>query len=339
MGDELLDQAGIDALLQAVDQGEVVEEGPPLQIFSRFRREREPVEIKDYDFKRPERISKDQMRALHTMHENFARNFGAAASGFLRSIVEVRVSKVEQVTYAEYIASLPNPTCFTLVQGPPLTGQFCLEVSPLTIYPIIDRLLGGSGKELFVPQRAPTMIEQRLVRKLLARAMQALQEAWAAVLQIDFAVAEMESNPQLVQIVPPNEVVVAIGFEVKLGNRAGSMNLCIPSNTIESILDKLSAQTWTVNRARDDRARWGEQIQRELAASRIELDATLAETSMTLRELRDLEPGDLILTGKAATAPVVLAVGGRPKFLAQLGQNRGARALRIVRPVQADDRY
>lgn len=339
MADELLDQAGIDALLSAVDTGELAEEGAPVQIFSRFRREHEPVEIKEYDFKRPERISKDQMRALHTMHENFARNFGAAASGFLRSIVEVRVGKVEQVTYAEYIASLPNPTCFTLVQCPPLTGQFCLEVSPLTIYPIIDRLLGGSGKELFVPQRAPTMIEQRLVRKLLNRAMQAMHEAWAAVLKMEFALGDMESNPQLVQIVPPNEVVVAIAFEVKLGNRAGTMNLCIPSNTIEPIIDKLSAQTWTVNRSGKDHPKWGERIERELAASRVELDATLAETTMTLRELRELEAGDLILTGKSAGAPVILHVGGRPKFLASIGQSRGARALRILRPAVVGDRY
>ncbi len=339
MGDEVLDQADIDALLNAVDSGEIEEEGKPVEIFSRFRRDHDPVEIKNYDFKRPERISKDQMRAIQTMHETFARNFGAAASGFLRSIVEVRVSKVEQVTYAEFISSVPNPTSFSLVNCPPLNGHICLEVSPLTIYPIIDRLLGGNGKELFIPQRPPTLIEQRLVQKILFRGMQALQEAWASVLKIEFALGDMESNPQLVQIVPPNEVVVAIGFEVRLGNRAGTMNLCIPSNTIEPILDKLSAQNWTVSRSREEQVKWGERIQRELAASKIDLQATLAETTMTLQELRSLEPGDLILTGKSASDPLVLEVEGRPKFLAAMGQSRGMRALRITRAVTGDDRF
>lgn len=339
MGDEVLDQAGIDALLNAVDSGTLEEEPAPVQIFSRFRRDHEPVEIKTYDFKRPERISKDQIRALQTMHENFARNFGAAASGFLRSIVEVRVAKVEQVTYAEFIASLPNPTSFSLVRCPPLSGQICLEVSPLTIYPIIDRLLGGNGRELFIPQRPPTLIEHRLVQKILFRGMQALHEAWASVSKIDFELGETESNPQLVQIVPPNEVVVAIGFEVRLGNRAGTMNLCIPSNTIEPILDKLSAQNWTVNRSREEHLRWGERIQRELSASRLDLEATLAETTMTLQDLRSLETGDLILTGKPANAPIVLHVEGRAKFLGSIGQSRGSRALRILRPVGPDDRF
>ncbi|MDZ4829783.1 MAG: flagellar motor switch protein FliM [Phycisphaerae bacterium] len=338
MANEVLDQDGVDALLSAVDTGEVVEDSSGLQIFSRFRRDRERVEIKDYDFKRPERISKDQMRALQTMHENFARNFGAAASGSLRSIVEVRVVRAEQLTYQEYINSLSVPTAFSLVRCPPLSGAFCLEVSPLTVYPIIDRLLGGSGKELFIPQRPLTLIEQKLIQKILARAMHSLQEAWASAAEINFELGEMEANPQLVQIVPPNEVVVAIGFEVKFGNRAGTMSLCIPSNTIEPILDRLSAQNWSVAAAREDAVRWGERITHELTGARLRVDATLAETTMTLSELRSLEPGDLILTGKSAASPVVVHIEGRAKFLASIGQSRGQRALRIVRATAADDR-
>jgi flagellar motor switch protein FliM len=337
MSDEVLDQAAIDALLNSVDSGEVPVEALPVQIFSRFRRDKERVEIKDYDFKRPERISKDQMRALETLHEGFARNFGALASGFLRSIVEVRVARTEQITYEEFIDSITAPTSFNLVHCPPLAGSFCLEVSPLTIYPIIDRLLGGNGKELFLPPRAPTLIEQRLVQKILTRAMQALTEAWATVCKIEFSLGDMESNPQLVQIVPPNEVVVAIRFEVKLGNRAGTMSLCIPSNTIEGIMDKLSAQNWSVS-TKEDGPLWGQRIARELVATRLELDAVLAETTMTVRDLQSLEPGDLITTGKAANAPVILNVEGRPKFLGTIGQSRGSRALQIRRAVTGDDR-
>ncbi|MDZ4753696.1 MAG: flagellar motor switch protein FliM [Phycisphaerae bacterium] len=338
MADDVLNQDDIDALLNAVSNGELEEEAPR-QMFSQTLHENEKIEIKDYDFKRPERISKEQMRTLQTLHETFARNFGAAASGFLRAIVEVRVAQASQMSYAEFAASLPNPTSFSLVKGPPLSGAFCLEMSPLAVYPIIDRLLGGSGKELFVPQRPVTLIEQRLIQKILNRAMQVMSEAWSTVMPIEFELGEMESNPQLMQIVPPNEVVVVIQFEVKLGKRAGTMSFCIPYNTIEPIMDRLSAQTWAVPGHKEDSEKFGQRLVRELGGARMALEATLAETSMTVADLLSLEVGDLILTGKSAAEPVVLSVGGRPKFFATIGQNRGSRALRIARAVTAADRF
>jgi flagellar motor switch protein FliM len=241
---DVLEQNEVDALLNAVASGEVEPDLGQAQIFSRHRRDLEDVEIKPYDFKRPERISKDQMRALQTLHEGFARNFGASLSGFLRTIVEIRIAHAEQMTYSEFIASLPNPTSFNLVNCPPLDGQMCLELSPLIIYPIIDRLLGGSNQETVIPQRAMTQIERRLIHRILLRGMGALTEAWEGVKKIEFSLGEMESNPQIVQIVPPNEVVVVIGFEIKLASRAGTMSLCIPFNVIEPVVDALSAQSW-----------------------------------------------------------------------------------------------
>ena len=228
MGAELLNQDEVDELMSAAEQNGSRGEGRPRQIFSRVRRSNDQIDIQPYDFKRPERISKDQMRALEMLHETFARNFGASLSGLLRTIVEVRVTSATQMTYSEFIGGLPNPTSFNLVRCPPLEGQICLEVSPLVIYPIIDRLLGGSNKELFVPQRPMTLIETRLIQKILKRATDGLGEAWQGIRRIEFALGEMESNPQLVQIVPPNEVVVVIGFDVRLTNRAGPMSLCIP---------------------------------------------------------------------------------------------------------------
>ena len=184
------------------------------------------------------------MRALEALHEGFGRNFGAALSGFLRTIVEVNVAHIEQLTYSEFTHSLPNPTCFNLLKIDQLDGQMCLEISPLIVYPIIDRLLGGSSGELFIPQRPLTQIEQRLVSRITDRATAQLSEAWGNLTPMTFSVADFESNPQLVQIVPPNETVVVIGFEVKMGNRAGTMSLCIPYNSIEPILGKLAAQNW-----------------------------------------------------------------------------------------------
>ena len=158
---DVLDQSEIDSLIAAVEAGGVETSGGPPAEFEGSEAEQEIVL---YDFKRPERVSKDQMRALEAIHEGFARNFGASLSGFLRTIVEVRVATIEQLTYSEFIHSLPNPTCFNLLNAEPLEGQLCLEISPLIIYPIIDRLLGGSNAELFIPQRPLTAIEWRLVK-------------------------------------------------------------------------------------------------------------------------------------------------------------------------------
>jgi flagellar motor switch protein FliM len=337
---DVLDQSDIDALMSAVSSGEVARPSTQGQIFSRHRNDLENVEIKEYDFKRPERISKDQMRALHMLHEGFARNFAAFLSGFLRAIVEVRVASADQLTYAEFMASLPNPTSFNLIniEAADLEGQLCLEVSPLIIYPIIDRLLGGSNHEVFIPQRPLTLIETKLVQRILTRAMTNLAEAWESVRKIEFQLGQMESNPHIVQIVPPNEVVVVIGFELKLGSRAGTMSLCIPFTVIEPLMDEISAQSWfQAGRHRSDQ-QWGRLIADRIADAKVEVVAILAETSMTVSDLHSLEVGDVIMTGKPADSPVTLHIESVPKFLADIGRHKDQRALRIRRRILTSDR-
>jgi flagellar motor switch protein FliM len=338
---EVLDQNEVDALLAAIGGQEKPAEAAPVElpkVFSSRGRHEEHLEIRPYDFKRPERVSKDQMRSLETLHEGFGRNFGAALSGFLRTIVEVKVANIEQLTYAEFIHGLPNPTSFNLLSCEPLEGQMCLEISPLIIYPIIDRLLGGSNAELFIPQRPLTQIEQRLVSKITDRAMTALSEAWAGITPIRFKLAETESNPQLVQIVPPNEVVVVVGFELKMGGRAGTMSLCIPFNVIESVVDKLSSQGW--NQYKKGKIDEGvrHRLEHKLQRAPLMATAVLAETTITIQDLLNMAPGDVIVTDKPATQPVVLCVEGKKKFLANLGQFKGNRALKVRRPITAKDR-
>jgi flagellar motor switch protein FliM len=335
---DVLDQSDIDALLSAVSSGEVEDAGNEAQIFSRYRRDLEKVEIREYDFKRPERISKDQMRALQTLHETFARNYGASLSGFLRTIVEVQVASAAQMTYSEFTNSLPNPTSYNLINSEQLDGQLCLEVSPLIIYPIIDRLLGGSNTDLFLPQRAMTLIETRLIQKILDRAMVALTEAWESIKKIEFTLGDMESNPHIVQIVPPNEVVVVIGFEIKMTNRVGTMSLCIPFNVIEPMIEDFSAQSWFISGRHRGEAQWNRLLAKRLSDAKLQVSGVLAETTMTMADLRNLEVGDLIVTEKPATSPVVLTAERVPKFLANIGQFKGNRALRIVRPVKPSER-
>lgn len=340
---EVLDQSEVDALLQAVNSDEVSSESSgdaESHVFSRpgSRSHRGPLEIRPYDFKRPERVSKDQMRALETLHEGFGRNFGAALSGFLRTIVEVKVARIEQLTYGEFIHSLPNPTSFNLLNCSPLEGQMCLEISPLIIYPIIDRLMGGSNAELFIPQRPLTMIEARLVSKITDRAMLALSEAWEGVNPISFELEQTESNPQFVQIVPPNEVVVVVGFELKMGGRAGTMSLCIPFNVIEPIIDKLASQNWAAYRKDKVDENMRDRLKVKLNRAPVNASAILAETTITVSDLLNMSPGDMIVTDKLSSRPAVISVEGQKKFLANLGQYRGKRALKVTRAVTPKDR-
>ena len=337
---EVLDQNEVDALLAAVDADESSgPQEPGARVFSHRRNASdEDLEVRSYDFKRPERVSKDQMRALENLHESFSRNFGAALSGFLRTIMEVKVANIEQMTFSEFTHSLPNPTCFNLVSCAPLEGSICLEISPLIIYPVIDRLLGGSNAELFIPQRPLTAIENRLVGKILARAMTALREAWENIILANFKLEECESNPALVQIVPPNEVVVVVGFEVKMGNRAGTMSLCIPYAVIEPVVDKLSSQSWSSYKKLTRDARLRQRMATSLEAAKVDISAVLATTTMTLNDLSNLQVGDVILTDKPATSPLALTIQGRQKFIGQLGQHRGNRAYKVTRPLQPKDR-
>lgn len=294
-------------------------------------------EIHRYDFKRPERVSKEQMRALEAMHQTFARNFGASLSAFLRTIVEVRVATAEQLTYSEFIHSLPNPTNFNLLTAEPLQGQMCLEISPLIIYPIIDRLLGGSQSELFIPQRPLTLIEQRLVGQLTARALTCLREAWNDLADVKFAISEVESNPHLVQIVAPNDVVVVIGFEIKMGGRVGTMSLCIPYNVIEPVMSKLVSQGWLAYQRRGDAEKRTEDISRGIGVTEVTLVAYLAETTVTVRDMLSLQPGDIIQTEKPVGTEVIIQVEGRNKYAGQIGRHKRNLAVRVTRPAQVEE--
>jgi flagellar motor switch protein FliM len=337
---EVLEQNEVDALLAAVDADDGANEadGETVIFSQRHRPPGDEIEVRGYDFKRPERVSKDQMRALENLHESFSRNFGAALSGFLRTIMEVKVANIEQMTFSEFTHSLPNPTCFNLVSCDPLEGNICLEISPLIIYPVIDRLLGGSNAELFIPQRPLTAIENRLVGKILARAMTALHESWETIIDATFQLEECESNPALVQIVPPNEVVVVVGFEVKMGNRAGTMSLCIPYAVIEPVVDKLSSQSWSAYKKMTRDAKLRQRMASSLETAKIDVAAELARTTMTIQDLAQLQVGDVILTEKPATSPLALSIEGRRKFIGQLGQHRGNRAYKVTRPIANKDR-
>jgi flagellar motor switch protein FliM len=286
--------------------------------------------ISPYDFKRPERVGKEQMRSLQTMHEGFGRNFGAALSALLRTIVELKLTSVDQLTYSEFVFSLENPTCFNLINAAPLEGQLILDINLSLLFPIIDRLLGG-GSDPTPPARRPlTEIELRLVSRITDLFCKEMKQAWENVMELDLSIDHVESNPQLVQIVPPNEVVVLISFELTIGDARGMMNLCIPFNSIERISTRLSANSWVSYGKKTATPDNIKRISGQLKDALVEVVVDLAETNISTSDLIGLRVGDIIATEKDVERPLTVSVEGRPKFHAQPGIFKGHKAIQLV---------
>jgi flagellar motor switch protein FliM len=331
---DVLSQAEVESLLTAMEGGPKKLPDLPessLPDLAPLARPREKVT--PYDFKRPERVGKEQMRALQTLHEGFSRNFGAALSGLLRSIVEVKLTSVDQLTYSEFIFSLENPTCFNLLRAEPLEGNLILDINPSILYPIIDRLLGGGRDPGPIARRPLTEIELRLVTRITNLFLDQLRHAWENVVELKLSVERVESNPQLVQIVPPNEVVVLVSFELTLGDIRGMMNFCIPFNSIERIGNKLSSNSWISYGRRNATPESRQHIGRNIEGALVELIAELAETRITTGDLIGLRVGDIIMTEKDANDPLVIQVEGVTKFRAHPGAFKGRKAIQIEQSI------
>ena len=330
MADEVLSQDEVESLLSAMESAVPgLPEKSQANPGSTVNRGRPREKVVPYDFKRPERVGKDQMRALQSLHEGFGRNFGAALSAMLRSIVEVKLTSVDQMTYSEFVFSLENPTCFNLLRAEPLEGNLVLDINPSILYPIIDRMLGGGKEAGPVARRPLTEIELRLVRKITTKFLAELKKAWDTVLPLTLEVERVESNPQLVQFVPPNEVVVLISFELTIGEVRGMMNLCIPFNSIERISNRLTANNWVSYGRTEATKESMTQISRQIQTAPVEVVVTLAESKISTKDLLELRVGDIITTEQDAAGMMQVSVEGIPKFHARPGAFRGQKAIQV----------
>jgi len=339
MPEESLSQNQVENLLKAmenVDGGAAAPQAPKFSDEESPDGHRAPgrsaagtSRINAYDFKRPERVGKDQMRAMQSLHEGLARNFGAAVSGMLRTMIEVKLLSVDQLTYSEFIFSLDNPTCFNVLLPQPLEGHWILDIAPSLSYAIIDRMLGGEPNPNDAIRRPLTEIENRLIGRVVEQFIKQLKAAWENIVDLDLKVDSVESNPQLVQIVPPNEVVILMGIEVLLGKNRGMMNLCIPFNTIENYNSKLSRNGWVGYGKGKPTAETRDQITARVDAAPVSVVVTLARSKIRTRDLLDLSVGDVITTEKEVSQPLELSIQEVPKFHTRPGAFKGKKAVQI----------
>ena len=286
-----------------------------------------------YDFRRPDRIPKDQLRSIHLMHDFLARNLASSLGAYLRAYVTVSLVSVEQISFGEFLQYLPTPTCISSILMPQMDSSAVLEINSTLMMPMLDVLLGGSGNVVPSENRELTEIEQSISEGVLRIILQDLRNAWAPVAMIDFKVDAMETQPQLMQILSSNEAIVAIGFEITMGESRGMMNFGVPSVLVKMVGQKFEQQ-WSIRRrssAEADR----ERIREMAKGAPVQLTARLAGSRIPIKELLRLECGDVISLETPIRRPVQLHVAGRPKFRAELVAHEGLRAVEIVEPIAA----
>ena len=359
MSDEVLNQSQVESLLRAMEEAQggspaaAAPEPPPepekpaaestKQTATAEKKTSRPkplapsrkapekkVRTTSYDFKRPERVGKEQMRAMHSLHEGLARSFGASVSGMLRTMIEVKLVSADQLTYSEFIFSLDNPSCFTVVKPEPLEGNWILDISPALSYAIIDRMLGGDPSPNDVIRRPLTEIENRLIGRVVRVFLDQLKTSWENVIDLEFEIERVESNPQLVQIVPPNEVVILVGLEVTLGRNRGMINLCIPFNTVERFNSQLSSNGWVGYSKTKSTPESRSMIAHSVDTAPVRLVVTLARSRVKTGELLSLSIGDIITTEQDANKPLEVSIQDVPKLKGKPGSFKGKKAIRIV---------
>ncbi len=330
MADDVLSRNDVESLLRSLDGG-ASPTAPDSSIAAKAdsKKPASKVRVLAYDFKRPERVGKEQMRALQSLHDGFSRNIGASLSAVLRSIVEVRLISVDQLTYSEFVHSLEIPTCFNLLKPMPLDGNWVLDISPSLLYPIIDRMLGGNIGADSSLKRPLSEIELRLAARISNVFLRELEVAWSNVVELKIEVERVESNPQLVQIVPPNEVVIMVSFELALGAIRGMANLCIPFNTIERVGSKLTSNSWVGYGSIKANSETTGRLMSRLDGSMADVIVTLARSTIKSADLFDLEVGDIISTEKDVSHPLEVEIANRTKFHASPGSFKGRKAIQI----------
>ncbi|MBE2912316.1 flagellar motor switch protein FliM [Anoxybacillus flavithermus] len=328
MSGEVLSQSEIDALLAALSAGEMDAD--------ELKKEEAEKKVKVYDFKRALRFSKDQIRSLTRIHENFARLLTTFFSAQLRTYVQISVVSADQLPYEEFIRSIPKMTILTVFEVPPLDGRVLLEVNPNIAYAMLDRVLGGRGVSLNKIENL-TEIETKIMSNLFEKAFSNLREAWESVVDIDPMLIDFEVNPQFLQMVSPNETVVVISLNTQIGDTSGMINICIPHVVLEPIIPKLSVHYWMQTQKKAREPEEVATLQKRLKQTKVPMIAELGTSTISIQEFLQLSVGDVIQLDQTVRDPLVIKVGDVPKFIGQPGKMNKRLAIQILDVIKGED--
>ncbi|NLK51771.1 MAG: flagellar motor switch protein FliM [Syntrophomonadaceae bacterium] len=325
---EVLSQTEIDALLAALTSGSVNVED--------LKEEEKKKKIRVYNFKRPNKFSKDQLNTLSNIYENYARSLTTYLSALLRTIVQINVLSVEQLTYEEFIRSIPDPSIINVVSMDPLPGNMILEISPSVSFMMLDRVFGGAGQ---VPEKVRSLTEiERTVMELMGQKIVDLfREAWATIVPLSPRIEFIESNPQFTQITSPSEMVVLISLETRIFDSVGVINICIPYITLEPIISKLSVQFWYSTAARERSPESIDELRKRVEKAYVPVRIILGYTTVTVAELLELQVGDVISLETRIDQPLEVLIGHRAKFTGRPGLVGNRLGLQITSVLRNDN--
>lgn len=321
---DILSQDEVDLLLNAVSKGEVDTPAPEP------RAPGERHDVMHYDFRRPERVSKEQLKGLQSLFEAFARELSIMLPPFLRQIVRADLVSIDQLTYDEFILSVARPTSLSIINMAPLEGNAVIELSPSIVFPIVDRILGGKGVSMAKP-RELTEIENRIVHRVMLMILDSLRRSWEQLIEFKLTVVHQESDPLIVQIVAGSEMVILVAYEIHIGESVGAMNMCIPLMVLNPVLDQISQQTRFMRKMPQEvMERTRAQIERVVRKAQVPVDAILGRATLPLSELAKLQVGDVIQLDSDIRTPFCVEVGGIPRYRAVCGKRGEQSAIQLV---------
>jgi len=324
---EILSQQEIDSLLSGinVDQPLPVEPGP--------EEKKQSKEMVVFDFRLPHRMSKNQLRTFQAVHESFAEAFGSYLVSRLQTTVSVTVSSVDQLFYSEFVLSISSPSCLHIFRIQESDALAVLEFSPQLIIAMVEHLMGGVAEGDKNP-RLITKIEQSIVKGIIQKALVEIQRAWKTVAELTFKLERYETEGDFAQIAPASEIVMVVSFEVSIGTQKYLMNVCFPTFALDDVLAKMNIQHFSGVPAGTVDPTSNRAMMRRLGSTDLSAVAVLGETSLTLRELLHLEPGDVVRTNIPIDGEVKVWVGGKPRLLGRPGVSNGKVAVKITRLTQ-----
>ncbi|MDO9372706.1 MAG: flagellar motor switch protein FliM [Gammaproteobacteria bacterium] len=319
---DLLSQEEIDALLNGVSSGDVKTEGAALV---------DPGVAQGFDFNNQDRIVRGRMPTLEMVNERFARYFRISLFSLMRRSAEISVGQVQMMKFAEYVHSLFVPTSLNMTRIKPLRGTALFILDPKLVFIIVDNYFGGDGRfHAKIEGREFTPTELRVVQMILMQAYKDLKEAWSPVMPVDFEYLSSEVNPQFANIVSPSEVVVVTTFHIELDGGGGDLHVTMPYSMLEPIRELLDAGVQSDRSEVDER--WSQGLRDEMKEAMVDINSTLVEAHISLRELMNLKPGDVIPVSLPAT--VLACADDIPIFRGHYGTVRGNNAIKVVEPAR-----
>ena len=319
MGD-VLSQSEIDALLQGLASGEVDVED--------IQNDSEKS-VKNYDFKRPSKFSKEHLRTMELIFEHYGRLLSTNLPVYLRKNIQVSVTSSESVTFSEFSNALSNPVILGVVNFQPLPGNIIVELSSNVAYAILDRMLGGQGDTLD-KLRDFSEIEMGILNNILSICTGLLREPWKNVTDISPVLERIETNTQFAQIIAPNEMISIITLSITMGNVSGLMNVCLPFMTLEGILDNLNTKFWFTSQSMNTGEDSRENLEMLIKRVQVPVKAYLGRSQITVNDFLGLQVGDIIRLGTKTDSELDVYVGKYKKFSAVPGTDHDKYAVRVT---------